>query len=294
MTTTGIRTAAYVTGLTLVVGALGGLVAAMTVFVPLDRSTSLVEARLGATVVWALWASLGLLYLVGPLFLAVGWAREDDRWVAHGLVSAGAVLGLPVAFAAFTLGNRVVVQRGGVVLTGGLLLVGIVGAAGALLMGGRWLLRETAVGVSGVPLALVAVCLLAFVAVLPVATGVAADLTADYPGKGLAQFDVEERTTADGTRVVVFTHDGGDPLPATGLRIVGEGFADADASADQTAPGAWKGEASGEFPRREGDYVVEGDAVTVAVGAECQIRVVRVETGNSRTLRPHDCSDDEG
>ena len=292
MNATGYRALAYVTGLTLVVGALGGVVAAMTVFVPLEQSTSLIEARLGATVVEVLWAALGVLYLAGPLVLAVGVARKDDRWVAHGLVAGGAVLGLPLVFVSFTHVNRVGVQRSRTVLAFALLLVGTVGAVGAVAAAGRWLLRETTVGVSGVPLALVAVCLLAFVAVLPVATGVATDLTTEYR-QGWAQVDVGEHTTADGTRVVVFTHDGGGPLPAAETHIVGEGFVGADdATADQTAPGAWQGEASGELPRRDGGYIVEGDSVAVAVGAECELRLL-VETGSRDTLRPYECGADE-
>ena len=287
MNATGYRALAYVTGLTLVVGALGGVVAAMTVFVPLEWSTSLIEARLGATVVKALWVALGLLYLAGPLVLAAGVAREDDRRGAHGLVAAGAVLGLPLVFVSFTHVNRVGQQGSRTVLAFALLLAGGVGAVGAVVAVGRWLLRETTVGVSGVPLALVAVCLLAFVAVLPVAAGVADDLTTEYR-QGWAQLDVEERTTADGTRVVVFTHDDGDSLPATRTRVVGEGFAEAeDADVDQTAPGVWQGEASGELPRREGEYIVEGDTVVVAVGTECDLRLL-VETDVPDTLRVYE------
>ena len=287
MNATGYRALAYVTGLTPVVGALGGVVAAMTVFVPLEWSTSLIEARLGATVVKALWVALGLLYLAGPLVLAAGVAREDDRRGAHGLVAAGAVLGLPLVVVSFTHVNRVGQQGSRTVLAFALLLAGGVGAVGAVVAVGRWLLRETTVGVSGVPLALVAVCLLAFVAVLPVAAGVADDLTTEYR-QGWAQLDVEERTTADGTRVVVFTHDGGDSLPATRTRVVGEGFAEAeDADVDQTAPGVWQGEASGELPRREGEYIVEGDTVVVAVGTECDLRLL-VETDVPDTLRVYE------
>lgn len=194
MNATGYRALAYVTGLTPVVGALGGVVAAMTVFVPLEWSTSLIEARLGATVVKALWVALGLLYLAGPLVLAAGVAREDDRRGAHGLVAAGAVLGLPLVVVSFTHVNRVGQQGSRTVLAFALLLAGGVGAVGAVVAVGRWLLRETTVGVSGVPLALVAVCLLAFVAVLPVAAGVTDDLTTEYR-QGWAQLDVEERTT---------------------------------------------------------------------------------------------------
>ena len=287
MNATGYRALAYVTGLTLVVGALGGVVAAMTVFVPLEWSTSLIEARLGATVVKALWVALGLLYLAGPLVLAAGVAREDDRRGAHGLVAAGAVLGLPLVVVSFTHVNRVGQQGSRTVLAFALLLAGGVGAVGAVVAVGRWLLRETTVGVSGVPLALVAVCLLAFVAVLPVAAGVADDLTTEYR-QGWAQLDVEERTTADGTRVVVFTHDGGDSLPATRTRVAGEGFAEPeDADVDQTAPGVWQGEASGELPRREGEYIVEGDTVVVAVGTECDLRLL-VETDVPDTLRVYE------
>jgi hypothetical protein len=288
MNATGYRTLAYVVVLTLVVGTLGGVVAAMTVFVPLDRSASLVEARLGETVVKAFWATLGALYLVGPLVLTAGAASDDGRWAAHGLVAAGAVLGLPLVFVSFTHVNRVGSQAGSTLLAFALLSAGVVGAAGAVVVAGRWLLRETTVGVSGVPLALVAVCLLAFVAVLPVATGLAADVTAQN-GQGWAAFDVEERTTADGTRVVVFTHDGGDSIPAARTHVVGEGFADGgDADVDQTAPGAWQGEASGEFPRRGDGYVVEGDSVTVAVDVACELRVV-LETDNRHTLTRYEC-----
>jgi hypothetical protein len=82
---------------------------------------------------------------------------------------------------------------------------------------------------------------------------------------------------------VEITHDGGDTVRASELRIRGAGFADA-AGADMTGGGRWRGSASGEI----GDEpaVVAGDRVVVGVDGDYELAVVweREDDGVSATL----------
>jgi hypothetical protein len=70
---------------------------------------------------------------------------------------------------------------------------------------------------------------------------------------------------------VEITHDGGDTVRASALRIRGAGFADAD-RADMTSGGQWRGSASGEIDGESA--VVAGDRVLVGVDGDYELAVV--------------------
>lgn len=226
------RAAGFAAGLTVAVGALAGVVARMTVFVPLDRAASTVEARVGATLVVVL-AVVAAATLLAALSLVPLYGVLSER-VASGDVPWFVLLAL-----------------GGVVCV--------------------------AVG---------------FVGVQPIAGGFADEHTETYGGAWgpHAEFAAEERTTGTGERVLRITHEGGDRLVADHVHVRGEGFADVGA-ADQTAPGPWRGAASGERPRRGGAAIETGDAVEVGVAGDCEVRVVYVADGRSGTLFYHECDD---
>lgn len=280
---------AFAGGLTLAVGALAGLVVQM-VF-PLDASASLLEARIGWTVALILLAVLVLLYVALPVGAAVILAREHGNPVVYGATALAAILVpvlTPVGLVWLlqhlpTIGSLRFVAGAGAFVT---LLAGAVLAASRVGPS-----TDGTVWVFGLNLAVVCVFLVGFLGVQVVAPGFAAVHTVEYGGFGgpHAQFEFEERSTPDGT-VLVVEHAGGDPLVADNVRIVGEGFADVD-GVDRTEPGPWTGETSGERPRRGGTAVSEDDSTTVGVARECRIRVTYRTDETARTLALHECTD---
>lgn len=229
------RAPSFAAVLTLAVGAVAGVVARMTVLMPMAREASTVEARLGATLV--------------------------------------VVLGLGVA----------------AVLLAALTAVPLYGTVSERVRTGD-VPRLVAV-------CLVAVCLVGvgFVGVQPIA-GEFADATVETRsawGGPDASFTATERTTDDGERLVTITHDGGDPVLASAVVVLGEGFADVDA-ADQTGPGRWGGEATDERPRRGGRAIVTGDAVTVGASEDCEIALVYERDGHSSTFFFYECAAADG
>lgn len=228
----GRRGVAFAAGLTVAVGALAGVVARMTVFVPLDRAASTVEARLGATLVTVLAVLLAGTLLaaltVVPLYAVVSdrFRADDAPWLVVGCL--GVVLCLAVGF----------------------------------------------------------------VAVQPLAGGFAdahADTYGGYAGPH-ATFAVEERATDSGDLVLEVTHDGGDPLLAERVHVRGEGFADVE-GVDHADAGVWRGEATGEVPRRGGPAIVEGDAVTVGVADDCRVGFVHSNGEHYHVVFHHRCGE---
>jgi hypothetical protein len=214
------RGLAFAAGLTVAVGALTGVLARMTVFVPLDRAASTVEALLGATLVTVLALLVAAMLLasltVVPLYAVVSgrFRAADASWLVVGCL--GVVLCVAVGF------------------------VGIQGVAGEF-------------------------------------AEATTDTYGGYAGPSAA-FEVEERAASDGRVVVRFSHDGGDPLLAENVEVRGEGFTDIE-GVDHAGPGAWRGDVSGERPRRGGAAIVRGDAVTVGAAEDCEIRLVYADDG---------------
>ena len=259
------RLVAFAAGLTLAVGALGGLLLQM-VF-PMDYSQSLLEARFGWTVVLTLLAVLLCLYVVLPVAAAAVFARENGHPLAYGGVAVAAIL-MPVLTllaVAWALERTSGAPR---------VLPRLVGAAAALVaaLGGGALAAER-VGppnrktrwVFVLNIAVLGVFSAGFLGAQVAAPGFADRHTADTQPD--VELEFEERTTDDG-RLLVVEHAGGEPAPVDRLDIRGEGFADVEA-ADQTEPGPWAGEATGRAPRGGGPAVVKGDTVTVGVADDC-------------------------
>lgn len=92
--------AGYVAATTVAVGALAGVLAQMTVFVPLDRAASTVEARLGATLVVVLGLAAGLALLAALTIVPLYAALSDRaggrivRWVTCGSLAVVVCLGV--------------------------------------------------------------------------------------------------------------------------------------------------------------------------------------------------------
>lgn len=282
---------AFAGGLTLAVGALAGLVVQM-VF-PLDASVSLLEARIGWTVAVVLLAVLVLLYVALPVGAASILAREHGHPAGYGAIALAAIL-VPVLTPLGLLWLLDRLPSAGSSLPRFAAAVGVFVAilAGAGLAASRVGPSTDGTGwVFGLNLAVVCVFLVGFLGAQVVAPGFAEAHTVEYGGFGgaHAQFEFEERSTPDGT-VLVVEHAGGDAVVADNVRIVGEGFADVD-GVDQTKPGPWTGETSGERPRRGGTAVAYGDSTTIGVTPECRIRVTYVTDDTARTLALHECAD---
>lgn len=285
------RLVAFAGALTLAVGALAGLVVQM-VF-PLDASVSLIEARIGWTVAVVLLAVLVLSYGALPVGAASILVREHGHPVVYGTVALAAIL-VPVLT---PLGILWLLHRLPSVGSALLRFAAAVGAfvatvAGAGVAAIRFGPSPDRTGwVFGLNLAVVCVFLVGFLGAQLVAPGFADAHTVEYGGFGgpHAQFEFEERSTPDGT-VLVVEHAGGDALVADNVRIVGEGFADVD-GVDRTEPGPWTGETGGERPRRGGIAVGNGDSTTVGVTAECRIRITYRTDDTARTLALHECTD---
>lgn len=109
-----------------------------------------------------------------------------------------------------------------------------------------------------------------------------------WDGTPQAAFDYETTETANGTRLTV-THDGGDELPAAGLRLTGN--LTAVPGANQTRAGPWNGSATHiEQAFRPGQHVAPGDQVAVGVPEDCVVRVVwEGPAGDSVTLGKYEC-----
>lgn len=108
-----------------------------------------------------------------------------------------------------------------------------------------------------------------------------------WSGTPQASLDYETTETADGTRLTV-THDGGDEIPAAGLRLTGN--LTAVPGANQTRAGPWNGSTTRiEQTFRPGPHVAPGDAVAVGVPKDCVVRVVYRRGGDTVTLGKYTC-----
>jgi hypothetical protein len=258
------RLVAFAAGLTLAVGVLGGVVAAMVASA--DLSASLPEVRIGWTVTVLLAVAVALLYVAVPVGIAAVLAREHGHPLVYGAAALTTVL-FPVAVPVALLWTVGVGPEVGSALSR--FVATVVGAIALLVCGVVAFERATSAEDDGWMLALnvavVLVFLLGFLGVQVVAPGFADRHTTDT--RPDVELEFEERTTDDG-RLLVVEHAGGEPAPVDRLDIRGEGFADVE-GADQTEPGPWAGEATGRAPRGGGPAVVEGDTVTVGVADDC-------------------------
>jgi len=100
-------------------------------------------------------------------------------------------------------------------------------------------------------------------------------------------FGFEYEETGDGVGIAEITHEGGDSVSRSQLFVRGTGFTDVE-GADQTSAGQWAGTASGDD-----DAVVAGDAVSVGVASDYELRVVweSADGDTSATLVTHDGPD---
>lgn len=298
MTSERERFLAYATAVTLAVGVLGGVLARMTVLVPMDWSDSTVEARAATVLVVGVLFTVALLYVVLPIAVALYRADDDGRWPRHGAVAIGAVVGPPLALLGTFYGVldwlSPAERATGFI---GILLVAVVVAVVLVALSRLDRLPtvldwERPAWPVALNLALVLLFAVGFVGSQPFALGFAADHTDEYGGYSgpHAEFEVTEEPTDNGTLILTFTHEGGDPLRSDRLYVRGEGFANV-AGADQTSPGVWQGTVSGERPRRGGPAVVRGDSVTIGVTRDCTV-VLRYEgTDRSTFVTGHRCEE---
>jgi hypothetical protein len=109
-----------------------------------------------------------------------------------------------------------------------------------------------------------------------------------WSGTPQVSFDYETTETADGTRLTI-THDGGDAIPADGLRV--QGNLTAVPGANQTRAGPWNGSTTHiEQAFRPGQHVAPRDQVSVGVPEGCVVRVVyENRAGDTATLGKYDC-----
>jgi hypothetical protein len=286
------RLVAFAAGLTLLVGALGGVVTAM-VF-PHDAGESLPEVRIGWAVTVLLFAALGLLYVAVPVGTAAILTRENGHPSVYGAAALAAVL-VPVVAPGALLWMVERAPRPAawtplvvfwVVPNGVVAVVVCIGAVFRRAIPAAaepdWILVGN--------IAVVLVFFSGFLGVQVVAPGFADEHATDT--RPDVELEFEERTTEDG-RLVVIEHAGGEPAPVNRLDIRGEGFADVE-GADQTGPGPWAGEATGRAPRGGGPAVVEGDTVTVGIEVtpDCLLRIGD-GTESRGAVEYYDCSEYE-
>ncbi|MFQ3319941.1 MAG: hypothetical protein ACI8UR_002271 [Natronomonas sp.] len=290
------RLLGYAAALTFAVGIVGGVVASMTLFVPIDESASLIEARLGSSLVKALLLGIIVLYVAIPVGVAALRARSDGDRLRHAGIAALAVFGLPLVFLGALYGiGRLGIGFVGLLPLGLLFVLVTVPVLAVLLAYQGSSARGPGEGTAWpivLSVAVVTIFAVGFVGAAPFGAAFADEYTETRSGYGgpNANFVAEERPADGNGSVLTFTHEGGDPMPAEHLEIRGEGFATVEA-ADQTKPGPWKGSVSGEQPRRGGQAVVYGDSVDVGVTADCEVQLVYNDGDQSSTIADHDCTE---
>lgn len=288
-------------------GALAGVVAEMTLFVPMTTEHSGPAAIAAAWLVRLLLAGVALGALVANVLPESGTAREstddggatDDgayagdgestrdgepggqggRWVDLASTVAAAII--VVALACFFLFVAFVSVIAG---TGVLSLIALACALGILVVGGlRWSGYRLSTGPqtpfsAGGTFALVGIFVAAFL-LSPVAVGSPTDHVARY-GVDVpeSEFAFEYEAVDDEWGVVTITHVGGEPADPESLMVgyggVNESYPD-DADVDQDASGQWGGQVTGP-PVDDGSSgtVVERDTVQVAVPSDCRVHVL--------------------
>lgn len=295
----------FVTIQTLAVGVLAGLVDALTFrSTPLGWShTRLAPAESGPAAVlgarhveWVVVPAIVAMYVVVPYLVAVVYSRDDDRHPAFHLTWAtAAVLALPLALVAVL---TVLSSPSSAARVVGLGVPAL--AVTALLVGHRVSLSRSPAGSDRMPppavFANVGVLLL-LLGGMSVGGALAAPAGAlvetHDPGSPQVHVEFSTERTDDGT-VLVATHAGGDAVEADRLHVVGNGFADVP-SAEQTEPGGWRGDASGDAPHAphgDGRAVVRGDAVRVGVSESCDVMLVYHFGGSRSTVARHECGDE--
>jgi hypothetical protein len=288
------RLLAYVAALTFIVGVVGGVVASMTLFVPIDESASLIEARVGSALVKGLLITVVALYVSIPVGVAVFRRGEGDR-IRHAGIAALAVFGLPLVFVGtlytfhqFRIGFVGLLPFGVLfVLVAVPVLVVVLAYQGFSDRGSD----KGADWTIALNLAVIVIFAVGFVGVSPFGAVFADEYTEQRSGWGPnAVFVAEERPAGGNASVLTFTHDGGDPIAAANIEVRGEGFADIDA-ADQTEPGPWQGSVSGERPRRGGSAVVSGDSIEIGVTGDCEIALIYSNDEMATTIADHDCAE---
>ncbi|WP_178916408.1 hypothetical protein [Natronomonas gomsonensis] len=289
------RLLAYAAALTFAVGVVGGIVASMTVFVPIDESASLIEARVGSALVKVLLLAATLLYVAAPFAIAEVRIRESGNRVYHiaaavtGIVvTTPVVLVILLALESFIFG-----------IVSPVLLLGVVAGITAVSVGIVLSYRfytgsnETSpfVRLVALNLVLATVFVVGFLGVTPFGAVFADEYTEQRSGGGPnAEFVAEERSADGNTSVLTLTHDGGDPIFPENLGVRGEGFATVD-GVDQTEPGPWQGSVSGERPRRGGAAVVSGDSIEIGVTGDCDVSLVYFGNEHAYTITYYDCTE---
>lgn len=291
-----------VAGQTLACGVVAGIVHELTLqSVPLGVShgylatpESGLAAVIGARYVgWVVVPAGVALYVLLPFAVAAAYSREDDRHPAFHLAWAtAAVVALPLAFL------LAVTALGPGSATGHAAGVAVPALAAAVLFAvHRVSLSRSPDGTDRTP-PLAAFANVGVVSLLVGGMMVGAALAAPAgalvetydAGPPVTNVEFSTEQTDDGT-LLVATHAGGEPVEADRIRVVGSGFDDV-AAADQTGPGRWRGDASGDSPRTDGPAVVEGDSVAVGVTDDCDVRLTYRFGGSRTTLARHECGAD--
>lgn len=292
----------FVGGLTLICGVMAGVVDALTFrSTPLGWShTALAPGESGLAAVvgarfveWVVVPAIVAMYVVVPFAVAYVYSRDDDRHPAFHLTWAtAAVLALPLSIVAVL---TVLSAPTGTARVVGLGVPAL--AAAALFVLHRVSLSRSPTGSDRTPppavfvnvgVAVLLVGGMTVGAALAAPTGALVE-THD-PGSPQVHLEFSTERTDDGT-LLVATHSGGDAVEADRLHVVGNGFADVP-SAEQTEPGVWQGDASGDAPHGDGRAVVRGDTVRVGVSENCDVRLVYHFGGSRSTVARHECGDD--
>jgi hypothetical protein len=289
------RLLAYAAALTFAVGIVGGVVASMTLFVPIDESRSLIEARVGSALVKGLLITVVALYVSIPIGAAVLHIRSEGDRLRQAGIAALAVFGLPLVFVGtlyalyqFHIGFVGLLPLGVLfVLVAVPVLVVVLAYQGLSDRGsGEGADRSIALN-----LAVIVIFAVGFVGIYPLGAGFADDHTEQRGWAGPnAKFVAEEQPTDENRSVLTLTHEAGEPIVAENLEVRGEGFATVE-GVDQTDPGPWQGSVSGERPRRGGAAVVSGDSVDIGVTADCEISLVYYGDDMATTIAHHDCTE---
>jgi hypothetical protein len=289
------RLLAYAAALTFAVGIVGGVVASMTLFVPIDESRSLVEARVGSALVKGLLLVATLLYVAAPFAIAEVRTREGGNRVYHIAVAVtGIVVTVPVMLVILVALESFIFR-----LFSPVLFLGAVGGITVVSVGIAFTYRfytgvngtSPFVRVVALNLVVATVFVVGFLGVSPFGAVFADEYTEQRSGGGPnAEFVAEERPADGNTTVLTLTHNGGDPLSPENLGVRGEGFATVD-GVDQTEPGKWQGSVSGERPRRGGAAVVSGDSIEIGVTDDCEVSLVYLGNEHAYTITYYDCTE---
>lgn len=281
-------------------GALAGLAAEVTLFVPMDTTHS------GPAAVAAAWLVRLLFVLVGGALLvalalpgAADRARDAadrSRWIELASTAAVAVLHVGLA-AAFLLVALAMAIGGSTLLSG----VAALCAVGVLVLGVVRLTGRRPLGDRETPFTTgrVAVLVVTFAVVFVGAPALAgsADEVVHYGVEAPeAGFTAEYEAVDDDRGVLTVTHAGGEPVDPASLAVAYRGVdgASHDAvDADQYEPGRWAGETTGPPIDGSSASVVEGDSVRVAVRSDCHVHVLYREGRDLAILETFECPDHE-